>query len=132
MINVLISGALGRMGKKVYEACCSSNEVLAVCGVDIKEDLSQNNFPVYESFDKVKEKVEIQNFTLTISLKSILKNISLYSEKLSDVKLKLLVSTKFNNIANIVINKLRPIKNYLTPLSNSIKPILISVIASLW
>lgn len=73
MINVLISGALGRMGKKVYEACCSSNEVLAVCGVDIKEDLSQNNFPVYENFDSVTEKVDVVvDFSAPANLDNVL------------------------------------------------------------
>jgi len=47
MINVLINGALGRMGKKVYEACVLADGVTPVCGVDIREDLSNPYFPVY-------------------------------------------------------------------------------------
>ena len=39
MVNVLISGALGRMGKKVYEAIFANEQVNAICGVDIKEDI---------------------------------------------------------------------------------------------
>ena len=38
MIKILINGALGRMGKKVYEATQSEDKVTAVCGVDIKSD----------------------------------------------------------------------------------------------
>ena len=34
MINVLISGANGRMGKKVFEAAEKSTAVKAVCGID--------------------------------------------------------------------------------------------------
>ena len=37
MIKILISGALGRMGKKVYEACSVNDKVTVVCGVDITE-----------------------------------------------------------------------------------------------
>ncbi len=59
MINVLISGALGRMGKKVYEACSSNECVTPVCGVDIKNDNSTINFPVYDSFNSVKEKIDV-------------------------------------------------------------------------
>ncbi len=57
MVNILINGALGRMGKKVFEAVSVTENAQVVCGVDIKEDNS--NFPVYDSFDKVTEKVDV-------------------------------------------------------------------------
>ena len=73
MINVLISGALGRMGKKVYEACINSNELLPVCGVDRFCDNSKPNFPIYDGYDKVKEKVDvIIDFSAPATLPSIL------------------------------------------------------------
>lgn len=59
MINLLISGALGRMGKKVYEACKSVEDVKPICGVDRFEDFSNQNFPIYSSFDQVKENVDV-------------------------------------------------------------------------
>lgn len=59
MIKVLISGALGKMGKKVFDACKISENVTAVCGVDIKEDFSNENFPVYQDFTSVKETVDV-------------------------------------------------------------------------
>ena len=59
MVNVLISGALGRMGKKVYEAIFANEQVNAICGVDIKEDYSISNFPVYQNFSKIQEKVDV-------------------------------------------------------------------------
>ena len=59
MINLLISGALGRMGKKVYEACKNADGISAVCGVDRFEDLSNKDFPVYSSFSQVKEKIDV-------------------------------------------------------------------------
>jgi 4-hydroxy-tetrahydrodipicolinate reductase len=47
------------MGNKVYEACALSSEVTAVCGVDIKEDFSNPNYPVYANFSDVKEEVDV-------------------------------------------------------------------------
>ena len=49
MINVLISGANGRMGKKVYEACLRDSEILAVCGVDLN-DGNNGELKIYSSF----------------------------------------------------------------------------------
>lgn len=59
MINVLISGALGKMGKKVFTACAETDTVKAVCGVDLVENFNDANFPIYADFDSVKEKVDI-------------------------------------------------------------------------
>lgn len=59
MINVLISGALGKMGKKVFTACTETDTVKAVCGVDIVENFSNADFPIYADFDSVKEKVDV-------------------------------------------------------------------------
>ncbi len=73
MVNVLISGALGRMGRKVYEACCLKTEVLPVCGVDIKSDSSNKDFPVYTDFNTVKEKVDVViDFSASANLDRIL------------------------------------------------------------
>ncbi len=73
MINVLISGALGRMGKKVYEACQLNDNVKAVCGVDIKEDKSNASYPIYAGFKSVNEKVDVViDFSSSANLKSIL------------------------------------------------------------
>lgn len=59
MINILISGANGKMGKKVLEASLLSQNVKAVCGVDLIENLSNSDFPIYSSFGSVKEKVDV-------------------------------------------------------------------------
>ena len=53
MINILISGALGRMGKKVYDACLLSESVIPVCGVDIKNDFSNSKYQIYQSFNDI-------------------------------------------------------------------------------
>ncbi len=73
MINVLISGALGRMGRKVYEACSLADNIKAVCGVDIKEDKSNPDYPIYSNFNSVNEKVDvIIDFSASATLNSIL------------------------------------------------------------
>lgn len=73
MINVLINGANGRMGKKVFEACELSDGVKAVCGVDLIENKSNPAFPVYDSFLAVKENVDvIIDFSAPASLNAVL------------------------------------------------------------
>ena len=59
MINVLICGALGRMGKNVLNALNSSNKLIAKCGVDLVEDLSNPDFPIYDSIQKINEKIDV-------------------------------------------------------------------------
>jgi len=59
MVNILISGANGKMGKKVFEATLSNDNVKAVCGVDLMENLSNGDFPIYSSFDNVTEKIDV-------------------------------------------------------------------------
>ena len=77
MVKILISGALGRMGKKVFEACSLNNNANAICGVDLKDDLSNANFPVYSSFDLVKETPDvIVDFSSPANLDNILSYIT--------------------------------------------------------
>ncbi len=59
MVKIAINGANGRMGKKVREICISLKEVQAVCGVDLIENLSDASFPIYSSFDKINEEVDV-------------------------------------------------------------------------
>lgn len=76
-MNILISGALGKMGKKVYEATLNENEIKVVAGIDIKNDTSLS-YPVYDNFDKIKEKVDV---IIDFSNSSNLNNILAYAEK---------------------------------------------------
>lgn len=55
-MNILISGALGKMGKKVRELIEAEN--LTAVGVDIKSEV-KDGFKVYDSFSKVKEKIDV-------------------------------------------------------------------------
>ena len=73
MIKVLISGALGRMGKKLYDSFALSDKATAVCGVDLKEDISCPDYPVYASFADVKEKVDVVvDFSSPLNLNNVL------------------------------------------------------------
>ena len=72
MANLLICGALGRMGKKVYDACKGSS-LTPVCGIDRFEDLSNANFPIFTSFDSVKDNIDVViDFSAPTTLPSIL------------------------------------------------------------
>ena len=73
MINVLISGALGKMGKNVYSALESSEKLCACCGVDVVDNFSNVNFPIYDNFNKVDKKVDvIIDFSSPLALDKIL------------------------------------------------------------
>ena len=52
MVKILISGANGRMGKKVFEAATLNDKVTPVCGVDLVFG-GAADFPIYDCFDKV-------------------------------------------------------------------------------
>jgi 4-hydroxy-tetrahydrodipicolinate reductase len=72
-MNLLISGALGRMGKKVYDAAIQDGAITPVCGVDRFENLSNKDFPIYASYSDVKEKIDvIIDFSAPSTLPSIL------------------------------------------------------------
>ena len=59
MIKVIIVGANGKMGKKVRESLPAFPELKAVCGIDLKEDFSDKDFPVYSDLNKVNENADV-------------------------------------------------------------------------
>ena len=71
MLNILLSGACGRMGKMVA-ACAESDEnTKIIAGVDIFG--GNADFPIYKSFSEVKEKADvIIDFSSADALDSIL------------------------------------------------------------
>ena len=72
-IKIIISGANGKMGKKVFDAVCQNQKTIAICGVDLKEDFSNKNFPIYSSLNDVKEKADVLiDFSSPASLDGIL------------------------------------------------------------
>ena len=78
MINILISGATGRMGKKVYESAKKNPNVTAICGIDIVCDCNNLGFPIYDSFSKVSQKVDVViDFSSPSNLDNILEFCSI-------------------------------------------------------
>lgn len=53
MEQVLLSGCAGRMGRVVAEICAANDDLNVIAGVD--PTLPHLSFPVYDSFEKVKE-----------------------------------------------------------------------------
>ena len=54
MYNVLISGALGKMGNELYKRIQACNDLRVICGFDKEESFSLA-FPVYSDISKIKE-----------------------------------------------------------------------------
>ena len=72
MTNILISGMLGHVGRNVYELAAADADVQCVCGVDLREE-TFCGVPVYDSFDKVKEPVDVViDFSSAANLPNIL------------------------------------------------------------
>jgi len=58
MINILLCGANGKMGNAVKSVISQHSDVIAVvAGFDVM-DTTSTNFPVYDSLDKVSEKID--------------------------------------------------------------------------
>ena len=71
MVNILISGFYGRMGQNVLASVKKRDDANVVCGVDIKCG-NEFGIPVYDSYDKVNENVDV---IIDFSSPKLLKNI---------------------------------------------------------
>jgi len=58
-MNVLVSGALGRMGKEVINCINNDPELALICGFDHKEGFISGNIPVYSDISKIKETPDV-------------------------------------------------------------------------
>lgn len=58
MLNILLVGCNGKMGQAVTNVALSRNDMNIVCGVD-PYGIEKSDYPVYESFSDVKEKVDV-------------------------------------------------------------------------
>ena len=58
MINVLVCGINGKMGKSITELIAAEKDMQSVCGIDLRAYKSALP-PVYASFDAVCEKVDV-------------------------------------------------------------------------
>lgn len=57
-MNIIICGALGKMGTKIRENALKNADIVPVCGVDVKS-ADINGFKVYDDFGKVTEKADV-------------------------------------------------------------------------
>ncbi|MBP5242628.1 MAG: 4-hydroxy-tetrahydrodipicolinate reductase [Clostridia bacterium] len=77
MTNVLICGIGGKMGQNVYALLQGDKEAQAVCGVDMVAP-SNVTVPVYDSFEKVSEKVDV---IVDFSSPKVLPSLLAYAQK---------------------------------------------------
>ena len=72
MINVLVNGCNGRMGQVVCELLKKNDSLNLLCGFD-KNNLIQNEFPIYDDFSKIEQKPDvIIDFSIPIATMNIL------------------------------------------------------------
>lgn len=72
MVNILISGICGHMGRNVLELCRADAETQCTCGVDL-QDTELCGVPVYAGFGKVGEPVDVViDFSSAANLSNIL------------------------------------------------------------
>ncbi len=72
-MKLLISGALGRMGRAVYQSATSYKNVETAAGVDLNAAASDLPYPVYADFSAVKENIDvIIDFSAAANLENIL------------------------------------------------------------
>ena len=57
-MDILVSGALGRMGQEVINCINKDNELNLVCGFNLSEGYIEN-IPVYDNISKIKEKTDV-------------------------------------------------------------------------
>lgn len=58
MINILLSGACGRMGQAISAMCDQRDDIRISCGFDLNKSMVVN-FPVYDDYDKIKEDADV-------------------------------------------------------------------------
>lgn len=72
MINVMLSGCNGKMGKVLSGLLANDSEAKVVCGFDINTDAGEG-YPVYDNVDAIKEKVDVViDFSHPNSLSSVM------------------------------------------------------------
>ena len=77
MVDILISGILGHMGRNVLELARADEEVNPVCGVDLKAG-EACGVPVYAGFDGVREHVDV---VIDFSSAANLSNVLAFAER---------------------------------------------------
>ena len=73
MIKLLMSGCNGKMGQVITRLCSNSEIYRIAAGVTSNPDRISNPYPVYDSFEKVTEKIDVViDFSNPSSLASLL------------------------------------------------------------
>ena len=57
MTRIILSGCLGRMGKKITEIVAEMEDTKIVCGVDLVDGAA--TYPVYKAFSDIKEDADV-------------------------------------------------------------------------
>lgn len=98
MINIILVGVNGKMGQVICRILENDNSAKVVCGIDINTQ-KKNDFPVYSSFEDVKEDCDViidfsnpasLSGTLSYALKNkkgiVLATTGLSAEQIASVK----------------------------------------------
>ena len=76
MTNIILSGCNGKMGKVITACVANNNDCRIVAGVDINTE-ALSNFPVYSSFDEIKETADV---IIDFSHPSVLKDLLAFAK----------------------------------------------------
>ena len=72
-MNIIISGALGRMGKAVAQAANAANVTIA-CGVDVAAHVQSADFPLVQTYMQIAYKADVLiDFSVADNLEALLK-----------------------------------------------------------
>lgn len=98
MINILLSGANGKMGQAVTRVAAESDSACIVAGFDINTAQS-STYPVYDNIDDIKEKIDviidfshpsmldnILNFAVANSIPAVICTTGLSKEQISRIE----------------------------------------------
>jgi len=131
MINVVVSGCNGAMGRVLTKVIDETEDMTIVAGIDKNKDLYKNNYPVYESPLLIKEKCDvIIDFSNTSNLNGLLEysvnnNIALViattgfskeeEEKIKEVSKQIIIfkSSNMSLGVNLLINLSKQATNTL-------------------
>lgn len=78
MVRIILSGANGKMGRVIQSVVSGRDNCEIVAGVDINTE--SNGFPVYSSFEEIKEEADV---IIDFSNPTLLNSLLSYSEKKS-------------------------------------------------
>lgn len=126
MVNILLNGCNGHMGKEIIKHVENTDNLSIICGVD-NVDGGDNDFPVYTDINNIKElpdviidfsipeaSINILNFARANSIPIVIATTGFSEEQLEHIKIcskyiPIFKSSNMSleiNIMNILVNKL--------------------------